>query len=79
MNRANGFFVVLLVPTEFPARSAAGPRAKANGRDGQVRVTELGRFHIDLRNRIRFRMFNSVLFAAIQATALCRAIDFRLR
>src|SRR5438132_11966758 len=45
MNRGDRRLVVLFAPAKFPTRPANGPRAKTDGRDEQVGVTELFRFH----------------------------------
>src|SRR5438045_430129 len=80
MNRGDRCFVVLFAPTKFPTRAADSPRAKADRSDGQVGVTEPLRFHIKSSfHRDAISAFNLPSAAAIRATALCRAIDFRLR
>ena len=45
MNRGNGVRIILVAPGKFPAGTANGPRSKTDGRDLEVRVSELARFH----------------------------------
>ena len=87
----NGRFVVLVSPAKFPARAANGPGAEADGCEGQIGITEALRFHVRLNlafvfsvligsNRVhrdRMSSINSLLARAIQAIAVCRAIDSR--
>src|ERR1700737_443534 len=76
MNRGDRLFVVLLAPTKFPTRSTNGPGPKTNGRNRQVGIPELLRFHINLRNSLGFHFscfhFLSSYRVDIVCEKLCR-------
>src|SRR5580693_7953337 len=46
MNRRDGVGIVLRAPGEFPARATEGPCSETHGRNLQIRVSQLPRFHL---------------------------------
>jgi len=60
VNRGNGIVIALLSPGELPAGAADGPGPKAHGRDEQIGISKLFRFHMTKCSRFHDFLVSSM-------------------